>query len=163
MIESKLIKIFIIITLLPALVACQAAPILNITSSESALIEKNGIGICSSGPSASCKVTGSYHIGPFGECVGGANTRLEAFPIDPKAGFKQSKTVAAYCGQNLSVFFDMNSGGVINTIEHNPEVYNLPSHSISEKLELLQSLKKKGLISSDDYKAKKAEVLNSIR
>lgn len=163
MIKLEQLKALSIATVLLALFSCQAPPKLNVSSSVPARIEKNGVLACYSTPEASCKIHGSYRAGAFDECLGGGNTRLEAFPLDPETGFKQSKTVTSYCDQNLSVFFDMSSGGIINTIARNPESDNLSNHSISETLELLQSLKKKGLISNDEYKAKKAEVLNNIK
>lgn len=139
------------------LAACQHGPMLNITSSTPARIEKNGVLACSSTP---CGTSGYFYRDPYDFCVGGADTRLEAFPLNPNNGFRQSKVVSASCDQNVNVFFDMSSGGVVNTIHKS----QMPSgNPIAEKLTFLQNLKKKNLISDEEYKAKKREVLDSFK
>ncbi len=140
------------------LVACQHGPMLNIASSAPARIEKNGILACSSTP---CRTSGYFYHDPYDFCVGGADTRLEAFPLNPNDGFRQSKVVSASCDQNVNVFFDMSSGGVVNTI-HKSQMSS-SGNSIAEKLTFLQNLKKKNLISDEEYKAKKREILDSFK
>lgn len=155
-------KNFILIALLSFLAACnfKPSPYLHIRSSTPARIEKNGTIACMSTP---CTVVANYQMGPYGECINGANTRLEAFPLDSKTGFKQSKVAFASCGWNENVFFDMNSGVMINTVMHNPDSTKLSNESITGKLEFLQNLKKKGLITNEDYKTKKMEILSNIK
>ena len=142
------------------LTACLPGPTISIYSNTQARIEANGLQVCASTP---CNINGYYSQGPFGECMNGADTRLEAFPLDPNNGFRQSKTVYASCNRNVAVVFDMSSGGIINTIEHNSKSAEPLANQASEKLTLLQSLKKKNLISDGEYKTKRKEILDSIK
>jgi hypothetical protein len=152
-------KTFFVLFLSLFITSCEKGPILHIKSTTPARIEKNGVQVCDSTP---CTTGGYFYADPVipSVCVSGADTRLEAFPLQLNNGFNQSKIVSAECEQTVEVFFDMNSGGIVNTIKQDPELKN---ESISKKLTLLKDLRKKNLISEQEYKEKKKEILDSMR
>ena len=155
--KSMLHRYFLVVA--SAQLAACAGPILKIESTTPARIEADGTPACDSTP---CEIGGRHYVDDFGACTGGADTRLEAFPIDPNAGYKQSKLVFGGCNAVVPVFFDMNSGGVVNTIQSSSEPKGSASQLLSEKLSILQDLKEKNLISDEEYKLKRMELLDSL-
>ncbi len=145
------------VLMLLLLAACQHGPILKITSNAPARIEKNGVGACESTP---CQTGGHFYHDPLVKdlCTSGADNRLEAFPLEPNNGFRQSKVVTASCDQIIDVFFDMSSGGAVNMIGGN----KMSESSVADKIILLQNLNKKNLISNEEYRSKKKELLDKI-
>ena len=142
------------------LMACQSAPKLDITSSTPARIENGGTTVCTTTP---CEITAHHYVRGFGECVSGDNNQLEAFPLDTGKGFRQSKQVQSYCGQTTKVFFDMTSAGGVNTVAHSNDEKPGSSQSTAEKLKELKELKKQGLISEEEFKQKRIQILEKIK
>ena len=138
------------------LTACASAPKLLIRSNIPARIEKNGTTVCESTP---CEITGMhYRDGYDWGCVRGKDTPLEAFSLEPNAGVRQAKVVRGECEQVVDVFFEMSSGQVINTISQGKI-----DQTITNKLEELSDLKKRGLISDSEYKIKRKEILDNYK
>ena len=86
---------------------CAADPHLVIKSSIPAYIESNGVIVCEKTP---CSIVpphyinrgiGGCHYGPAMQSI------LIAFPIDKTKGFTQQKNIVVKCGDNNTVFFDM--------------------------------------------------------
>ena len=96
------------------LTACSQNGILNISASTPSRIERQGIEVCSSTP---CQINAYGYKNEFNECLSGSNTYLEAFPINKKKGYKQSKVVFAECNSYNNIYFDMQSAEAINTIQ----------------------------------------------
>lgn len=152
---------FLLIIMCFSVFGCAHGPSLGIQSDVPARIEKNGVEACESTP---CIITGNYYKDGYGMgCVRGDDTRLEAFPLDPKTGYKQSKVVSGGCSQELDVFFDMNSGGAVNTIVHDDSSKGQDSATLEKKLTDLQRMKKKGLINAEEFNSKKKELLDSFK
>lgn len=142
---------FFLILLL--MVGCASGPKLQIRSSIPARIEANGTTVCASTP---CEIQGAhYRDGYDAGCVQGKETPLEAFSLEPK-GIRQTKNVRGECGEVTDVFFEMDSGGVVNTVTQ-----NRPSKTTTEKLLELEGLKKRGLISESEFTQLRKEILDN--
>lgn len=135
--------------------SCASPPKLDIRSDIPVRIEKNGTTVCTSTP---CTIEAVHWRDGFDlECVRGADTALEAFSLEPNAGIRQSKTVVGICNESTDVYFEMTSGGVVNTVTQ-----PAAEKSITQKLEELNELKKSGLINDAEYNEKRKQVLDSF-
>lgn len=139
------------------LIACIQAPKFNITASVPSRIEKGGVTVCSLTP---CAISGFHHVNGYGMCIGTRDTPLEAFPIIPLSGYKQSKVVNGSCDKNYDVYFDMGSGGIVNTISQDGVTNQT---SLAQKLEVLNDLKKRNLITDSEYESKRKQLLNELK
>lgn len=138
------------------LTSCASAPKLEVRSNIPARIEKNGTTVCESTP---CTIEANhwrdgYDLG----CVRGSETNLEAFSLEPNAGIRQSKSVIGRCDESTDVFFEMSSGGVVNTVSQSKS-----DKSLSQKLEELNDLKKRGLITEVEFQEKRKQALDSYK
>jgi hypothetical protein len=136
--------------------SCATAPKLEIRSNIPARIEKNGTTVCATTP---CTIDANhwrdgYDLG----CVKGADTNLEAFSLEPNAGIRQSKSVIGKCGESTDVFFEMSSGGIVNTVSQSK-----PEKGLTQKLEELNDLKKRGLITEIEFQEKRKQALDSYK
>lgn len=106
-------KTTLLIVCLLSLSACAHGPKFRVTSSVPARIEKGGVTVCETTP---CEINGDHWVGMGGSCRSGAQSELEAFPLDKNDGFTQYKKVWGDCGSQAGVFFDMKSTGGISTV-----------------------------------------------
>jgi hypothetical protein len=111
---KNICNLILILGAILVLASCSQNGILIINASTPSRIERQGIEVCSSTP---CKINAYGYKNGFGECISGSNTYLEAFPINKKRGYKQSKVVYAECNSYNNIYFDMQSAGAINTIQ----------------------------------------------
>lgn len=146
-------KIILMIFSLIVSASCASPPKLNIRSDIPVRIEANGTTVCESTP---CEIGANYWARGFGECADGRDTIVEAFSLEPNIGIRQSKTVSSECDKVTNVFFEMSSGGVVNTVSK-PNL----EKNISQKLEELNDLKKRGLITDTEYNEKRKQILDS--
>lgn len=146
---------FYILVLVTALqMGCQSAPILMIDASVPSRVENKGQQVCSSTP---CSIQGyHYRDGYNWGCVKGDDNYLEVFPLSSNEGYRQSKVVYSDCQQVIDVYFDMNSGGLLNVIQKS-------SDDIESKLSKLQRLKDQGLISDEEYRLKRADIIENYK
>ena len=139
------------------LTSCASAPRLDVRSNIPARIEANGTTVCDSTP---CTIEANHWRDGYGlGCVKGKETTIEAFSLEPNAGIRQSKAVIGNCGEATDVYFEMSSGGIVNTVT--PQLKS--EKSLSQKLEELSDLKKRGLITEAEFQEKRKQFLDSYK
>jgi hypothetical protein len=155
------IKSYLYAVIILNVTACATGPTLIIKSSTPAIIEVEGRLACKTTP---CVVAGMAHLNGFHECIGGADTLIEAFPLNETEGFRQSKKVYANCNEEVPIFFNMKSRGAVTTFDggSNETIVLSKKIPIETRLEELQNLKNKGLLNEKEYSDQKKKILGEL-
>lgn len=142
-----------------ALLTGCAGPTFKVTSDSPARIEAEGVTACKTTP---CKINGMHYKNGYGQCIRGANTHLEAFPLS-NSGTVQSKQIFGDCDKEYSVYFEMSSTRGIKTYEGNNRSSTKDSkEALKSRLKKLDDLLEDKVISPQEHKNRRQQILNEI-